>query len=631
MRQLLAVLAAAAVLALTGGAAAAHANYVKSNPAADARLAKSPTEIRVTFSEPPDPRNSDIAVLDPSGTRLDTRIVTAAPDEDDTLRVGVPALPDGGYLVSWAVVSIVDGHQTRGAFAFAIGSAALPGVPDLPSAPPPAPLELAGRLLCFAGVAITLGGSLFLLFIRRPVENDERRRARRLVWAGGSLLVLGSTLMLASYGTAVPSRLLLFLVARAGLGAAAIAVLLVGTLADESRHAATALLGLVAALTLTLVSHAAAGGTPLAVALDLIHVIAISIWSGGVLTLLIVTTPAAATDARALGATVWRFSLTALVAVAVIVTTGVVQSFDRLVLIWDLVETPYGIALLAKILLLVPLLGLGMLNLVVWGPRMRRGVPARAPLVRGVTAESILFVAVLGAAAYLTAAAPPAQRTAAAFDDTQRVDGVRVELLAASATTGRNRFVVRVHQGLAPVTDAEKVALRFTMVEHDMGVQELVASERAPGEYTTEGSPLSMYGTWHVETIVRIAGREDVHALFTVPITAPQGRGATAEVLTIAPYTVIVFSDPVRPQAGAPVTINIVLADATGDPVSGAKVVATFSGPSQRPPVQGVEKPSEAGPGHYAIVVPALAAGRWRIMITIDDNGSGKYELEVQK
>src|SRR5439155_4491759 len=33
-----------AALALTGGVAVAHANYVKSNPASDARLAKSPAE-----------------------------------------------------------------------------------------------------------------------------------------------------------------------------------------------------------------------------------------------------------------------------------------------------------------------------------------------------------------------------------------------------------------------------------------------------------------------------------------------------------------------------------------------------------------------------------------------------------
>lgn len=78
-----------------------------------------------------------------------------------------------------------------------------------------------------------------------------------------------------------------------------------------------------------------------------------SIWAGGVVALLAVVLPRAArgdAERRALGTTVWRFSITAIVAVAVLVTTGVLQSLDRLVLVEDLVETPYGIALLAKIL-----------------------------------------------------------------------------------------------------------------------------------------------------------------------------------------------------------------------------------------------------------------------------------------
>jgi len=107
---------------------------------------------------------------------------------------------------------------------------------------------------------------------------------------------------------------------------------------------------------------------------DYLHVIAISVWLGGVVAFSYVAMPSARVeDPKDLGRTIWRFSLTALVAVAVIVTTGTLQSLNRLVLIEDLVETPYGIALLAKILLLVGLLGLGALNLFVWGPRMRRG------------------------------------------------------------------------------------------------------------------------------------------------------------------------------------------------------------------------------------------------------------------
>ena len=609
----------------------AHANYVKSNPASDARLAKSPTEVRVTFSETPDPAGSDLAVLDTAGKRLSAPVVTAVTDELNTLRVAVPDLPEGGYLVSWTARSAVDGHETKGAFGFAIGNAPLPAIPDVgPSAPPPAPLEVIGRALSFAGIAGVLGVSVFALFIRPPVEESERRRERQLIAIAGGLLVAGSALMLASYGAGIPMRLLLFLVLRgiSGLGVIGLMFFPERIVKSDARREIVAFAGLAAGLWATLVSHAAASGDPKYIALDFIHIVAISIWSGGVAAFALMAAPAVR-DAMVLGATTWRFSLTALVCVAVLITTGTLQALNRLVLLEDLYETPYGIALLAKILLLLTLVGLGALNLLVWGPRLRRGVAARVGLLRGVAIETVLFGLVFIATSFLTALAPPAQANAAAFDQTQRVEGVRIELLVATNNPGRNRYVVRVTQGLAPVTNAERVAIRFTMVEHDMGEQELVAAQRAPGEYVAEGSPTAMFGTWKLQTIVRLAGRLDLRALYTVPIA--NNGGQLAQVVTIAPYNLIVFAEPSQPQAGAPVTINIVLVNAQGDPVSGKAVSASFAGPGSRLDVLAVEDPAKLGPGRYQLVVPALDAGTWKITLAVGAEGTGVYTLDVGK
>ena len=616
----------------------AHANYVKSNPASDARLAKSPAEVRISFSETPDAAGSDIAVLDTQGARKNGTKIESATDEPNTLRVVVPDLADGGYIVSWKARSAVDGHETQGAFAFVIGTGPLPSIPDIgPSSPPPAPLELAGRMLSFAGVGITLGVAFFVLFIHPAAEALERRRERWLITAGGGLLIVGTLVLLAAYGFAAPPRLLLFLLLRAAAGAVAIgaAWLPDARVAADVRREVVAFAGLAAGLWVTLVSHAAAIGEPLGIAADFIHVVAVSIWSGGVLALLTIAIPAER-DARALGATVWRFSLTALVCVAVIVTTGTLQALGRLVLFEDLYETPYGVALLAKILMLLALVALGALNLFVWGPRLRAGIAARAGLIRGVAVETVLFAAVLGAAAFLTALPFPAQDNGAAFDETQRVDGIRMELLLPSTNPGRNRYVVRVTQGLQPVTNAEKVAFRFTMVEHDMGIQDLDATERAPGEYVAEGSPTAMFGTWKVQTIVRLPGRLDISALFTVPIA--NNSGQIAQVLPIpappaAPtYNAIVFVEPGQPQANAPITIDVVLVDAKGDPVQGKKISATFDGPGTQAPLVASEDPVNTGPGRYKIDIPALpAGGTWKVTIAIGSEGSGVYTLDVAR
>ncbi len=630
-RSVLVSFCAIAALVLTGGAAMAHANYVKSNPASDARLAKSPPEVRITFSEPPDAKGSDIAVLDTAGTRKDNSDVSSAGDEANTLRVSLPTLPEGGYLVAWTARSAVDGHETKGAFAFAIGNAPLPAIPDIgPSAPPPGPLELAGRALSFAGIAVVLGVAFFTLFIHPPAEDEERRRERILISTGGVLLVLGSAVLVLTYGTDIPGRLLLFLGLRALAGLVALGIFFAPSriLAVDARREVVAFAGLAAGLWATLVSHAAASGDAKYIALDFIHVIAISIWSGGVLALLVLAIPAAA-DIRALGATVWRFSLTALACVAVIMTTGALQALDRLVLLEDLFETPYGIALLAKIVMLVVLVVLGALNLLVWGPRLRAGIAVKAGLVRSVATETGLFALVLVATAFLTALAPPAQASGAAFDQTQRVEGLRIELLIPTTSPGRNRFIVRITEGLAPVTNAEKVTLRFTMVEHDMGVQDLDATERAPGEYVAEGSPTAMFGTWKVQPIVRLPGRLDLRALFTVPIANTGGQAA--QVIAVPPYQLIVFADPAQPQAGAPIALNVVLIDAKGDPVRGKKVSATFSGPASQAPVEAKEDPATLGPGRYRIDIASLDAGQWKITIAVGDAGSGAYTLDVAR
>src|SRR2546430_17142434 len=106
-------------------------------------------------------------------------------------------------------------------------------------------------------------------------------------------------------------------------------------------------------------------------------------------------------------------------------------------------------------------------------------------------------------------------------------------MLVASGGPGRNTYVLRVHQGLAPVTGAEKVAFRFTMVEHDMGEQELVATERAPGEYIANGSPTAMYGTWKIQAIVRLAALQGSSTVFTFPVGAPSGGSTASHVITL--------------------------------------------------------------------------------------------------
>src|SRR5438309_3111562 len=656
MRRL-AVIVACAIggVALLGTAADAHANYVRSNPSSDARLVKPPTEVRVEFSEPPDPKGSEIQVLDTSGKRHDKGDLAPSGDPNG-LKVSLEPITDGGYTVAWTATSAVDGHTTKGSFAFVVGNGPIPTPPPVPeAAPPPSPLEIDGRALSYAGIAIGLGTAFFVLFIA-PAGVDPRRESP-LLFVAGALIVAGSLALIADQGAKLPPRLGVMLAVRAfaGLVLAAVSisprlalmrpvgalagggVMTLGPLATfRPRRMIALAAGIAAAMTATLVSHATALGSLKSMALDFVHVLSVSVWTGGVVALLwcvlLASHDETVEDARALGAAVWRFSVTALIATGLLITAGALQAFDRLVLINDLYATPYGIALATKIVLVLVALAIGAFNLLRWGPRLRAGIRARAALIRDTLAETAIFVVIIVAAAFLTAFAPPAQPSAAAYDQTQHVAGLRLEMLVASGGAGRNTYVLRVHQGLTPVTRAEKVAFRFPMIEHDMGEQELAATERAPGEYVANGSPTAMYGTWKIQTIVRLQGKEDVSTVFTFPVGAPTGGGATtSQALTVGPYTMIVFTDPATVQSGAPVTIFGVLIGADGNPVTGKPIRATFSGPSAQAPIDATEDAATLGPGRYKFAIAGLDAGTWKVAIAVGNEGTGAYSLVVSR
>ena len=618
-RHAAAVVAFVAItLWLAAGTAFGHANYVKSVPDADARLPSAPTDVRVTFSESPEPKLSEIHVLDVNGRRVDNGVLSSV--DATTLRVGLQQIGDGGYTVAWKTVSAVDGHETRGSFAFAVGNGALPSPPDIPSSPPPNPIEILGRILSYAGVSLLLGVPFFGRFI--ALRDEDRRGSARFRQAGAVAVIIGSGILLGQIGGVglIASRLGLVLAARAVLAAAAIVV-----------PSSTALLalGAAAAATLTLQSHAAALDERLGVPVDFVHVLAVGVWVGSLVTLGLVALPrrnaARAAESRDLGALVARFSTVGIVAVVIIVATGTLQSLSRLLDPRDLIETPYGLALLAKIVLLALAVGLASLNLLRYGPRLRRSLEAsrmKRLLDLGVRGEIVLVAAILIAASILTALAPPNYATGAAYFGVQHAGDLRVQLLVQSPNPGQNRFDVRLQSGFDPPTNVERVTLRFTMQEMDMGQQELTAQPKAPGEFVATGSPVSMYGHWNTVVIVRRTGLEDARALFTVPIEGGEG-GLRTKIVQAGQLNLIVYTDPSSPVAGQPLSIILVVADQTGAAIQGAKIRAELEGKSYDAAAQGVQ---------YRVDLPALTAGSKQIALVVTTAGGesrGTYDVTV--
>lgn len=119
--------AALALLVLGAPPGAAHAAYKDSNPANRSTVSAPPSEVWAEFTEPVT-EDSNLAIYDPCGTQVDNRDswVTG-------YRISISMSGDkaGVYRVTFAVVSTLDGHPTRGEFSFtSSGGEPCPGADD---------------------------------------------------------------------------------------------------------------------------------------------------------------------------------------------------------------------------------------------------------------------------------------------------------------------------------------------------------------------------------------------------------------------------------------------------------------------------------------------------------------------
>src|SRR5690606_1716338 len=91
------------VAAASAPVAFAHAQLLRSAPAADEQLSTSPEAIQLWFSETVSPAGEAIRLLDAAGDQLELGEV-AHGDDATSISADIPApLPDGTYVVVWSV------------------------------------------------------------------------------------------------------------------------------------------------------------------------------------------------------------------------------------------------------------------------------------------------------------------------------------------------------------------------------------------------------------------------------------------------------------------------------------------------------------------------------------------------
>jgi copper transport protein len=545
--------------------ALAHALLLRSIPDANASLDRAPAQVELYFSASIDPSFSKVTVLGSTGKAVDVGDSRVDPADPTHMTVSLPSLPDGVYTVSWKALATSDGHVTTGTFPFAVGNvdAAALAAAAQASGQVKLPLgEVIARWLAYLAGAAIAGGTLFVLLIWQPayaaLEAEtgplpgrpprwERLAVGTLVLltcaSVVSLLVEAGQVSSVEIATPWSSAVggLLFQTRYGALWLARLA-LIVALAALLLRGPTTRTRWIVFGVTLLLLlvvslgSHAADEQAPLLPTLgDWLHLSAASVWVGG-LTHFTVGLWASRNQKDATGRPLAsrlaarllpRFSLLALVSVDVIVLTGLYDATLRLGS-WDLLfNTLYGKTLIVKILLAMPMVGMGAVNLLWTTPRMKRAAlaAADAPVVpffrRFVTSEVALGAAVLLTVGVLTNL-PPAINTAQAtnVNASATVNDLKLVVTIEPGKVGLNTFTLQVTSNGQPVIGAKEVALRFTPTIASLAPSQAELTDMGNGKYSIRGAYFSLPDTWQVQAVVRRDGQFDAFANFNFPLGA---------------------------------------------------------------------------------------------------------------
>ncbi|MFE1608072.1 copper resistance protein CopC [Streptomyces albidoflavus] len=654
---LLAVLLAGLAVLAGAGSAGAHAALTGSDPQQDSVVEQAPKEVSLTFSEQIAVDEDAIRVLDPAGNRVDTEetprsLGSGGAQYAVKLRAG---LPDGTFTVAYQVVS-ADSHPVAGAFTFSIGapSETSAAVPDQASGGGAVgALYGIARYLSYAGFTLLVGGAAFVLACwPRGAAVRPMQRLVAFSWVGLTAATLAMLLLRGPYagsgklgdvfdlgvlggvletktGAALVSRLLL-------LAAAALFVaVLFGAYArrEDPKERRDLTFGLAIggtvvaaglAATWALSEHASTGlQAGVAMPVDVLHLLAVAAWLGGLTALLVALYRGPAVERAA----VQRFSRVAFGSVVVLALTGLYQSW-RQVGSWSaLTGTSYGQLLLVKIGLVALLVAVAGLS------RRWTGRLGEAPGDAGSPGPEGEGASAPDSAEPVTDSAPDAgddERTAvvaaAEASDGAEVEGRPAAVQGAEAETGtpvaESAATARVPVQADPAREAQLRRQREA-------ASAATRKKRRDGDSERSGLRRSVLLEAGIAVVVLAVttvltttepGRTEEEAAAGASASAAQQQGPVS--LTV-PFdtggkdgkgTVLLDVDPGRSGDNA---LHVYVQDPAKEPldVPEVKVALTLKAQELGPLTAPLERISE---GHWSTTgVQIPLAGSWTVAVTV--------------
>jgi copper transport protein len=537
-----------------------HATLLNTVPLANSRLEQSPERVELHFNEGIEAIFNGVMVLNHNGLPVHQGEAELSRNRKVLSVVVREDLPQGIYTVTWKGTSS-DGHQIGGNFGFSVGeefqaSGLVAGESGSPSNWPSVGLAV-NRWLYLLAMMMFVGGFTFGAVILLPVVKNpslelssevsgEVRSVflRFFSWSWVVLLVTAILNLLFKAAAMADSSLLeainwpvlnaVVSMSQFGRmwGYGMLLILLSGILFWIYRRIWTSpknssrglillyvgiALGAILLFTVSNSGHAAAVNEWKVVTLgmDAVHLLATAMWVGGLLYLFLLMRSLSVAEAevrvRLMGEVVPRFSRMAQFCVGVILLTGAYSTWIHMPSWGAFVSTWYGLALLTKILLFLPLLALGAVNLLVIKPQLRenlleqgeRALEGALGILKRfralVQTEVVLGMVILLVVVFLTNLPPAATAAGPAGPNlvSNRSD-FEVALNIEPNQVGHNQIKVRIgDQDGTSITDMDMVFLDITMTDMDIPNQRNEATLASDGSYEIQ-AVLGMSGMWRI-------------------------------------------------------------------------------------------------------------------------------------
>ncbi len=523
---LAAIAIAAAWVLFTAGPASGHATLIRTDPAQGAVLESAPERIRFTFNEENIGTPEGVQVFDAQGGEIESSATVRGSvlEVDLTEEVG-----DGTLVVVWRVVS-EDGHPVGGSLSFSVGApSGQVEQPPTSSAPISVPWGLSlVRWLGYVGLLVATGLVGFtLLFL--PASHLADRARHRLVNAARTAAIAAAVAWLAALPltvvyqvgdvssltrsaawTALPRTE--YGVTAAVMVGVALAVGLLGRgLPTRPRGRAAVAASAVAASAPALTGHTrAASPEALVIGADMIHLLAGSVWLGGLVALALALPDLSGRGTMAAEVLV-RFSGVAAGILVVLVATGSVLTW-RILGSWSaLGDTGYGQLLLVKIAVAMIAVLIAAWNRFKLLPGLQQASRRRERragvglLVRSTVVEAVVLVVVLAVTALVVDRSPEAEAAPADTSrtgvQTERLGEFEVKATVAPLTTGPNTVTIETRDSAGePVEGLEAPRARLSSGQINLGT--VPVENIGPGTYTAQ-VVVPTPGTWQLQVSLR--------------------------------------------------------------------------------------------------------------------------------